>query len=319
MHVYTGGQNQNYLMMNKASTTDNGNGDNGNDGNVFKNATDSIQLESALNALTLADDNGDGKVDRQEMANASYQLLSDPEASDSDKATGQMFATMLLGGKDGKGLFADFNDDGGVTANELTLLAKGDDDATSISTDDFKQAFGTRYKKGGNEFNLQDLKDIANTPVEGGNDPYGNNDNNNGCNNNGNSNNNGNGNGNNDPYSQLRDIMSSLSQIISQLYPGAGAQGNNGQTQGNNGQVQGNGQPQGNNGQVSGNNGQVQGNNGQTQGGNPQGTYGSQSNGGQTASNNPMAMLMQIFTSLIQLLTKFLPQLQGGNTGGVIR
>jgi len=316
MHVYTGGQNQNYLMMNKASTTDNGYGDNGNDGNVFKNATDSVQLESALSALTLADDNGDGVVDRQEMANASYQLLSNPDASDSDKATGQMFATMLLGGTDGKGLFADFNDDGGVTADELTKLAKGDDDAASISKDDFKQAFGNRYKKGGNEFSLQDLKDIA-TPPPDGNDPYGNNNNN--CNNNGNSNDNGHSNGNNDPYSQLRDVMSSLSQIISQLYPASGNQGNgNGQIPGNTQALGSNGQAQGGNGQIPGNS-QALGNNGQTQSIPPQSAYSGQGNSSQTASNNPMAMLLQVFTSLIQLLTKFLPQLQGGNTSGVIR
>lgn len=327
MQVYNGGPLQNYAAGNKASVI---RPTLANDSNVFAGSTDSttstdsVQLAASLGTLRLADDNCDGVVDRHEMANAAYQLLNDETSTAEEKAVGQMFATMVLGGADEKGLFADFNDDGGVTENELTLLAKGDDVATDITNADFKQAFGTRYKEGGVEFDLADLKALAKAPDKKGqtnepNNDYGNN-------NNGYGNNNNPGNANQDTDAQLIQILTGITEILAKLIPSdaksngqqsnAQPQNGNGQAQNAPGQPKGNGgQVQGNGGQVPGNGGQVQGNGGQIQGngqtqnapGQPKGNGGPQQpNGanGNEGAGNPMMMMMQIFSSLLQMLMK---------------
>lgn len=113
------------------------------------------------------------------------QLLSNENATEEDQLLGQMFATMVQGGADGTGLFLDTDGDGGLSSNELALLAKGDDDASTISTEDFKAVFGNQYKAGGNNVSLDGLKEIAtggasdakNTPGSDYKDtPYGNGD-----------------------------------------------------------------------------------------------------------------------------------------------
>jgi hypothetical protein len=121
--------------------------------------------------MQLADDNHDGKVDQREMANAAYQLLSNPDATADEKAMGNMFATMVQGGTDGKGLFPDINGDGGVTADEMRKLAQGDGQYSSISKNDFKDAFGIRFNPDGNPISLDKLKQIADGQNDTGNTP----------------------------------------------------------------------------------------------------------------------------------------------------
>lgn len=122
---------------------------------------DTVDLGLAQKTLILADDNHDGVTDRQELANAAYQILGNPDATSQDLALGSLFASFVLGGKDGQGLNPDINQDGGVTGNELALIAKGDNQSTGISKNDIAQAFGSRVKTGGNSFTLSDLQTIA--------------------------------------------------------------------------------------------------------------------------------------------------------------
>lgn len=139
-----------------------------------------VDLSSANRILIQADHNMDGIVDQQELAITSYQLLSNENATPEDKVLGQMFATMVQGGADGTGLFPDLNGDGGLSSNELALLAKGDDDASTISSADFQFAYGDKAQSGGNTISLDALRQIAtgntgaaNPPAENGQTPMG--------------------------------------------------------------------------------------------------------------------------------------------------
>lgn len=125
------------------------------------NTGDSVSLSTASQGLILADDNRDGVVDQAELANASYQLLNNPEATANETALGQLYATMALGGQNGQGLLPDINGDGGITANELKLLAHGDGQDGSISPDDFSYAFGKQFTPDGQSFQLSDLAALA--------------------------------------------------------------------------------------------------------------------------------------------------------------
>ncbi|WP_303674910.1 hypothetical protein [Vampirovibrio chlorellavorus] len=123
---------------------------------------DSVSLSAAQQGLIMADDNRDGVVDKQELANAAYQLLNNPNASETDLQVGRLFASMVLGGKEGQALLPDMNGDGGISANELALLASGDQQDMSISTQDFSFAFSGAYNINGSDFTLSDLEAIAN-------------------------------------------------------------------------------------------------------------------------------------------------------------
>lgn len=133
-----------------------------------------VDLSSANRVLLLADHNLDGLVDQQELAMASYQLLSNESATAEDKVLGQMLATMVQGGADGTGLFPDLNGDGGLSSNELSLLAKGDDDASTISSADFQFAYGNKAQAGGNTISLDGLRQIATGNTGATNPPAGN-------------------------------------------------------------------------------------------------------------------------------------------------
>ncbi len=122
---------------------------------------DSVNLSAAQQGLIMADDNRDGVVDKQELANAAYQLLNNPNASETDRQVGRLFASMVLGGKDGQALLPDMNGDGGISANELALLASADQQDMAISTQDFSFAFGGAYNINGSAFTLSDLEAIA--------------------------------------------------------------------------------------------------------------------------------------------------------------
>lgn len=129
--------------------------------NSTGNSNGLVSLSGANHALLMADDNLDGVIDQQELAMAAYQLLGSASATEEDQSVGRLFATLVQGGADGKGLFPDLDRDGALSSNELALLAKGDDDASTISTNDFQFAFGKQYTQGGNNIALDGLKGIA--------------------------------------------------------------------------------------------------------------------------------------------------------------
>ncbi|WP_373531032.1 hypothetical protein [Vampirovibrio sp.] len=121
---------------------------------------DSVSLSAASQALIMADDNLDGIVDKQELAKASFQLLSQ-ESSSGMQGIGSLFATMVMGGQNGSGLFPDVDQDGGISPNELALVARGDEDAETLSVADFSAAFGEAFVASGKAFTLADLEAIS--------------------------------------------------------------------------------------------------------------------------------------------------------------
>jgi hypothetical protein len=122
---------------------------------------DFVNLGAAQQGLIMADDNRDGLVDKQELANAAYQLLNNPNATEADIQLGRLYAAMVLGGKDAQGLFPDMNGDGAISANELALLASGDQQDDVISAQDLRFAFGDDFNAGASHFTLSDLEAIA--------------------------------------------------------------------------------------------------------------------------------------------------------------
>jgi hypothetical protein len=148
----TGGTNRNSTT--KAGQDSNEN----NEQNVSNNgAADSVDIDTAMLAWRLADENHDGVVDRREMANAAYQLLSKENATAEEKALGNMFATIVLGGADGKGLDPY---DSNISESDMRSLARADGNGDSISAKDFKVTMGDRAA-GGNPFTLDELYQIA--------------------------------------------------------------------------------------------------------------------------------------------------------------
>lgn len=129
--------------------------------NAGTQSSDLVDLKGAQRSLIMADDNRDGVVDQRELANASYQLLSNEDATPEEQGLGQLFGTMVMGGKSGKGLFPDIDQNGGITETDLNMLARGDDDAETISAKDFKAAFGDEVNSGGNTISLDELEQIA--------------------------------------------------------------------------------------------------------------------------------------------------------------
>lgn len=162
---FSGYQTSSSYSSYTGSARGNGGSSSDSEENVFcldeSGGADSVSLSAANQALIMADDNRDGIVDRQELANASYQLLSNEDATDSDTAVGRLFGTMVLGGQDGEGLYPDINQDGGITSNELALLARGDDDTEAISIEDFTLAYGDEANPEGSSFTLEDLEAAA--------------------------------------------------------------------------------------------------------------------------------------------------------------
>ncbi len=123
--------------------------------------TESIDVADLNQALILSDDNQDGIVSRQELAKATLQILTAPNISQTENKISGVFSTMVLGGKDGQGLFPDMNGDGGITADELALLANGDGLSDAISFEDFRYTFEDNFNPDGTTFQLSDLEAIA--------------------------------------------------------------------------------------------------------------------------------------------------------------
>jgi hypothetical protein len=102
------------------------------------------------------DIDGNGELDRPELAKASLNLMGqeDPNAQNA----GRMLATFVQGGKDKQGLLPDFNNSTGMDSQEFDQFAGGDG---QITTDDFKRNFGARYQEGGNSLDIPGLQDVA--------------------------------------------------------------------------------------------------------------------------------------------------------------
>lgn len=113
-----------------------------------------VSLHSLRPVFIKADIDGNGQLDKAELAKASLHHLGQKDG----QQIGSLFATLLQGGKDQKGLFPDFNKDGAIDFNEMKQLSQ---DKKTIKGNDFKAAFGKRYQKGGQGVDLAKLKTLA--------------------------------------------------------------------------------------------------------------------------------------------------------------
>lgn len=100
-----------------------------------------------------------GKLDRPEVAQAALNLLGSDNPQ--DQTAGSLFSTFVQGGKDGQGLFPDFNQDGGLSLNELSTLAGASGNSNALESGDFQASFGNRFQPGGGTGNIDGLKQIA--------------------------------------------------------------------------------------------------------------------------------------------------------------
>jgi hypothetical protein len=120
------------------------------------------KLTSLQHAFKSADRNGDGKLNRQEIAAASYEVLNAPEGRTTKEVnTALLFATFLQGGKDGCGLFPDFDGDQNISFQELKELATKGGKEKSIDSADFRAAFPSRFQEGGRDVDIAQLGNIA--------------------------------------------------------------------------------------------------------------------------------------------------------------
>lgn len=101
------------------------------------------------------DADGDNRLSRQEIAQAALSLL---EAG--DVKAFMLFATFVMGGKDGQGIFPDEDGDGCLSLQELTDLAGADGTTASITPQDFKARY-PQLAGDGNPIDLEKLKKIA--------------------------------------------------------------------------------------------------------------------------------------------------------------
>jgi hypothetical protein len=113
------------------------------------------------------DIDGNGKLDRPEIAKASLNLMGqeDPQTA------GRMMATFVQGGSDGQGLLPDFNNDNALSYEELAQFAGP---GGQISSQNFQETFGNRYQPGGGEGNIAGLQQIGhqNLPQYSSSNPY---------------------------------------------------------------------------------------------------------------------------------------------------
>jgi len=115
------------------------------------------------------DIDGNGKLDRPEIAKASLSLMGqeDPQA----QTAGKMMATFIQGGSDGHGLLPDFNNDNALSCEELAQFAGP---SGQISSQNFQETFGERYQPCGGEGDIAGLQQIAhqNLPKYSSSNPY---------------------------------------------------------------------------------------------------------------------------------------------------
>lgn len=114
------------------------------------------------------DIDGNGVLDRPELAKASLNLMG--QDNPNDQAAGRLLATFVEGGRDGKGLLPDYNGDGSLSRQELYRFAGG---RPTITSQNFQQTFGDRYQPGGSSLDIPELEDIGrqNLPKFSSNNP----------------------------------------------------------------------------------------------------------------------------------------------------
>jgi hypothetical protein len=102
------------------------------------------------------DIDGNGKLDRPELAKASLNLMGqeDPNAQNA----GRLVATFVQGGKDKAGLLPDFDGDGALKSDEIDQFAGN---SQNITSDNFKRTFGDRYQEGGTTLDIPGLQKTA--------------------------------------------------------------------------------------------------------------------------------------------------------------
>lgn len=117
-----------------------------------------VSLRAIYQAFNRVDD-GDGKLDNQEIARAA--LWANARG---DNLLAAFFGTLVRGGQDRQGLKPDLNNDGKVSHYELARLAEKDGDTEHVSREDFRRMFPGRTVEGGNNITLNELRRIALTP-----------------------------------------------------------------------------------------------------------------------------------------------------------
>ncbi len=129
----------------------------------------SIKFSQVAADFSKADTNNNGKLSKREIARRALELRSS-----GDTKLASFYATLVVGGKDKKGLFPDFfNADGrpgtdsSITLSEIAHLALADVNQTGGSADlitqaDFVARFGANnVSTGGSNIDIDQLKEIA--------------------------------------------------------------------------------------------------------------------------------------------------------------
>jgi hypothetical protein len=112
-----------------------------------------------------ADIDGNGLLDKAEIAQASLHYLGMADATGQpDQASrdlGLMLATLLQGGKDGKGLYADFDGDTFISQDEFSRLARMSGDPERIESSDFQAGFPQNFNANGSSVSINRLTEQA--------------------------------------------------------------------------------------------------------------------------------------------------------------
>ncbi|HEY9687581.1 MAG TPA: hypothetical protein V6C52_11445 [Coleofasciculaceae cyanobacterium] len=101
----------------------------------------------------------DGRLDQGEIAHASQDLLR--YGNGREQEMGTMLATMVQGGKDGRGLLPDLNNDQALDFCEFEQFAAKAGEPCAIDSCDFSNGFPDRFQPDGNPIDMQDLKNQA--------------------------------------------------------------------------------------------------------------------------------------------------------------
>jgi hypothetical protein len=117
----------------------------------------SANLSVITNNFKQYDIDGNKVLDKPEVAQGALKLLG----NEGTASEGQALATMVLGGKDGKGLFPDFDGDQGVSTQEMKQLAGLSGGMDTFEPSDFQMAFPDRFNPEGSTANVEGLQKIA--------------------------------------------------------------------------------------------------------------------------------------------------------------
>lgn len=113
-------------------------------------------FEKVFNYFSSVDRNGVRYQTQQNMADASIYLFDRGYTN-----VASLFATPVVGGRMRNGLLPDYNTDGRVTLKEWKQLAATDGTSTSVSGNDFTQAFGSAAVSGGVAIDWNRLRMLA--------------------------------------------------------------------------------------------------------------------------------------------------------------